>query len=370
MGLAEPRKRRKIGHDPRNLAWSGQSAGPSYGHRLMTQQGWSEGQALGARDVSAATSSSSHSRHRSGLATDAERLAAARVGILFKDDNLGLGATRRGGGADVEAQKTGFDAFQGLLGRLNGKGDVEQREEGKKREERKLEMFFRGRWGGMVFVKGGVLVGNQSQEEKGAEEPEAPREEESEDDDRNNTDKQQQHALDVVENGALLQDHTGGKVSKQEHVQDRDERRRIKAEKKQRKEEKRRRKEEKAQRRARREGDDESASPAQTPTALPLHRSPISISHPPDEPVSSAPSSDDEAGKATKEQQQKEKQNKEKRKRKPEQVKSVLESEISRPSSPSVLALKNGRHLLRGRNIQAKKMVLADAKGLDQIFMR
>jgi Pin2-interacting protein X1 len=326
----------------------------------MTQQGWSEGQALGARDVSAA--SSSHSRHRSGLATDAERLAAARVGILFKDDNLGLGAARRAGGADVEAQKTGFDAFQGLLGRLNGKGDVEQREEGKKVEERKLEMFFRGRWGGMVFVRGGVLVGNQDQKEDKAEESEEPREDESEDDDKNNRgDKQQRNALGALETGALSQDQTG-----RERQQERDERRRIKTAKKERKEEKRRRKEEKAQRKARREGGGESASPAQTRTALPLQRSPISISHPPDEPVSSAPSSDDEAGMATKEQQK----NKKKRKVKPEQVKGVLESEISRPSSPSVLALKNGRHLLRGRNIQAKKMVLADAKGLDQIFMR
>jgi Pin2-interacting protein X1 len=326
----------------------------------MTQQGWSEGQALGARDVSAA--SSSHSRHRSGLATDAERLAAARVGILFKDDNLGLGAARRGGGADVEAQKTGFDAFQGLLGRLNGKGDVEQREEGKKVEERKLEMFFRGRWGGMVFVRGGVLVGNQDQKEDKAVESEEPREEESEDYDKNNRDeKKQQNALGALEIGALSQDQTG-----RERQQERDERRRIKAAKKQHKEEKRRRKEEKAQRKARRAGGGESASPAQTPTALPLQRSPISISHPPDEPVSSAPSSDDEAGMAMKEQQK----NKKKRKLKPEQAKGVLESEISRSSSPSVLALKNGRHLLRGRNIQAKKMVLADAKGLDQIFMR
>ncbi|OCT54512.1 Pin2-interacting protein X1 [Cladophialophora carrionii] len=365
MGLAEPRKRRKIGHDPRNLAWSEQSAGSSYGHRLMTQQGWTEGQALGARNVvsSSTTTSSARSGPRSGLATDAERLAAARVGVLFKDDNLGLGATRRvGGAADVEAQRTGFDAFQGLLGRLNGKADdVHRREEEegkKKREEKRLEMFFRGRWGGMVFIKGGVLVGNQRETEESEDLEEKGQEEE-------HVAQDVQEGVDETE--APSQDEIDGKISPQKQDPDRDQRRRLKAAKKQRKEEKRRRKEEKTQRKARREGRDAAAGAAAA-AALPTHRSPISISHPPDEPVSSAPSEDDTAITTKGENKNK---NKKKRKLKPEPVNGLVGSESSsRPSSPSVLALKNGRHLLRGRNIQAKKMVLADAKGLDQIFMR
>jgi len=32
--------------------------------------------------------------------------------------------------------------------------------------------------------------------------------------------------------------------------------------------------------------------------------------------------------------------------------------------------LRNGRHVLRGRNIQAKRLAFADERGLDQIFMR
>lgn len=112
----------------------------------MTQQGWQEGQSLGNRE----------SIHVG--ANDADRLAAARVGILFKDNNLGLGAKTKS--QDVEGQRTGLDAFQGLLGRLNGKSDAELKKQEKKIEDRKLEMYARGRWGGLVFVKGGILEGS------------------------------------------------------------------------------------------------------------------------------------------------------------------------------------------------------------------
>ncbi|EXJ65342.1 hypothetical protein A1O7_01683 [Cladophialophora yegresii CBS 114405] len=315
----------------------------------MTQQGWSEGQALGARNAST-TSSSSRSGPRSGLATDTERLAAARVGVLFKDDNLGLGATRNSS-HNVEAQRTGFDAFQGLLGRLNGKAEAVQKEEGKKREEKRLEMFFRGRWGGMVFVNGGVLVGSQDQDQNQSEnEPE-----------NKGTEELEKRGQDAAQDAQGVD----GEVStpSQDRDHDREERRRLKAAKKQRKEDKRRRKEEKAQRKAARR-----EAKGRDNAALSVHKSPIS----PDEPVSSAASEDEVAITS--------KVHKKKRKLKPEQQVNmtgngvVVESETltSGQSSPRVpvLALKNGRHLLRGRNIQAKKMILADTKGLDQIFMR
>jgi hypothetical protein len=40
---------------------------------------------------------------------------------------------------------------------------------------------------------------------------------------------------------------------------------------------------------------------------------------------------------------------------------------VSSPSRPTV---RNGRQILRGKNIAAKKMAFADAKMLDEIFMR
>ena len=303
----------------------------------MTQQGWSEGQALGTR--SSSSSSTKPTRHHSGLATDAERLAAARIGILFKDDNLGLGA-KRTGKDKLEGQKTGLDAFQGLLGRLNGKGGGELREVERKVEERRLEMFFLGRWGGMSFVRGGILVGSQGEKEKKS----GIVEEEEEEEEENDTEELQ---------GAVISQfgETEGNAEP-----------RRKEEKRQRKEEKRKRKEDKdlrravkqAKREAREKAQSDSESTSKTMIPIPVHK-PHAQS--PDEPVSSAPS-DNEA--------QKEK----KPKRKSEIPQNVVESEKSRSSSPSIAVLKNGRHLLRGRNIQAKRMVLEDMKGLDQIFMR
>ncbi|OQU96138.1 G-patch domain-containing protein [Cladophialophora immunda] len=254
MGLAEPRKRQKLSHDPRNLAWSSQSSATSYGHRLMTQQGWSQGQALGKRTTTS----------RYGAPSDAERLAAAHVGVLFKDDNLGLGARRKSGKEAVENQKVGLDAFQGLLGRLNGKSEEVLKQEEKKVEDRKLEMYARGRWGGMIFVRGGVLVGTI--EENG-------------------------RVKDNAENSPLEDDQTPSESESASQAQgearskEREERRRMKEEKRQRKEERRKRREEKVSRRAAKKAKDDAQ-------ALPAHKSPLT--QPPDEPVSSA-ASDDEA---------------------------------------------------------------------------
>ncbi|KAK5448219.1 telomerase inhibitor [Exophiala xenobiotica] len=277
-----------MSHDPRNLSWSQSST--SFGQRMMTQQGWKEGQSLGNRE----------SVHL-GL-NDTERLAAARVGILFKDDNLGLGAKSKS--KDVEGQRVGLDAFQGLLGRLNGKSDADLHKEEKKVEDRKLAMYARGRWGGMVFVRGGILVGSmqeddeqgKSQSEVGSEHDEA------------------------------------------------DEKGKRKEEKRQRKEERRQRRQEKALRKA--------ATKAKKATKDHNSR----LSQPPDEPVSSSPS-DDEAPTTTKQ----------KRRR---SSTSQVDSAVSKPQMISSVRTQNGRHLLRGRNIQAKRMAFSDTKGLDEIFMR
>jgi Pin2-interacting protein X1 len=250
---------------------------------MMTQQGWKEGQSLGNRE----------SVHL-GL-NDTERLAAARVGILFKDDNLGLGAKSKS--KDVEGQRVGLDAFQGLLGRLNGKSDADLHKEEKKVEDRKLAMYARGRWGGMVFVRGGILVGSMKEDDEQGK----PRSE----------------------------------VGSEHDEAD---------EKGKRKEERRQRREEKALRKA--------ATKAKKATKD--HNSPLS--QPPDEPVSSSPS-DDEAPTTTKQ----------KRRR---SSTSQGDSAVSKPQIVSSIRTQNGRHLLRGRNIQAKRMAFSDTKGLDEIFMR
>ena len=82
--------------------------------------------------------------------------------MLLKDDTLGLGA-KRGETAETFA----LGAFEGLLGRLNGKGtEVVEREE-RKRGDRALRVFQAGRWGAVAFVSGGFLVGERIEKRVG-----------------------------------------------------------------------------------------------------------------------------------------------------------------------------------------------------------
>lgn len=287
----------------------------------MSKQGWKEGQSLGNR-------SSVHV----GL-NDVDRLAAARVGVLFKDNNLGLGAKHKS--KDIEGQRTGLDAFQGLLGRLNGKSDQELQKEEQKIEDRKLAMYAKGRWGGMVFVRGGTLVGDRDF----------------------GTGEEKEEAADSQDNSPKPVESDEGNISEPS------------TEKKKRQEEKRLRKEarqlkrdERALRKAAKKAKQqnkstESSSADEDDNSKPIrfqtHKS--SPTQAPDEPVSSSSGIEDSSSSNLK--------------RKRSSLTSVV-PEASKQKPTVSTPLRNGRHLLRGRNIQAKKMAFADMKGLDEIFMK
>jgi len=129
-------RRIKISHDPNNLTWA-QSA-ESYGQKLLSSQGWKPGQGLGAWDA----------KHFNS--------AAPAIKITYKDDNLGLGASLKS--ANPEHSRTGLDAFHSLLGRLNSKDEAAVKKLEQRLEDRKLAMWTRGKWGGVMFVPGGLLV--------------------------------------------------------------------------------------------------------------------------------------------------------------------------------------------------------------------
>jgi Pin2-interacting protein X1 len=350
MGLAAPRNKRKIAADPRNLTWSANASSTSVGHKLMTRQGWSEGQSLGSRSTS----------HLSGGTLqdeNAARLAAARVGVIFKDDTLGLGAKLRS--KDVEAQKTGMDAFVGLLGRLNAKGAQEEAEVERKEEEKKLERYARGRWGGMMFVPGGVLVGG---EEFGTKKEARERKEREE--------REEKEAAEAAEEGKLA---SGRDEDKAEETKE--ERAKRKEEKRQRKEQRRLRREAKAAKRSRAsskatsdvddDGEETSRSPSRSRSKSKKRRSKPA----PDEPVSSASEPEQEqADEVTS-------KNSKKRKRLGEASSStastpLMQSATASPAPSPRPLIRTGRALLRGRNIEAKRKAFQDAKGLDGIFMR
>lgn len=88
--------------------------------------------------------------------------SASHIRVALKDDNLGLGAKR--GRGQIEGQCTGLDVFQGLLGRLNGKPEVDLEKEQKSRDDLKRAIYTENRWGSVRFISGGLLVGDKIQE--------------------------------------------------------------------------------------------------------------------------------------------------------------------------------------------------------------
>ncbi|KAE8394772.1 hypothetical protein BDV23DRAFT_146309 [Aspergillus alliaceus] len=138
MGLAAPRKKTKISHDPNNTNWSRSTSG--YGHKIMSSQGWTPGSFLGARNAAHADMFTAAS--------------ASHIRVVVKDDTLGLGARSK---RDPLDEPTGLDAFKGLLGRLNGKSDADLAAEQKQREDAKLARYTATKWHTVRFISGGLL---------------------------------------------------------------------------------------------------------------------------------------------------------------------------------------------------------------------
>jgi Pin2-interacting protein X1 len=146
--LANPDKsyrRTKLAQDPNNIKWQGNTE--SFGHKLMSAQGWQPGDFLGAKDAKQAE------HYTAG--------SASHIRVMIKDDNLGLGAKIGSGVGHGEC--TGLDAFKDLLGRLNGKDEDELEKEKKSREDLKRAIYSERKWGTTRFVKGGFLIGDKIQ---------------------------------------------------------------------------------------------------------------------------------------------------------------------------------------------------------------
>ncbi|CAG8980288.1 hypothetical protein HYALB_00008908 [Hymenoscyphus albidus] len=145
MGLAGPKKRIKLSHDPNNTTWTNDTQ--SFGHKIMTSQGWTPGQYLGAQDAA-------HAEFHTAA-------NASHIRVTLKDDNLGLGAKIGSGVGHGEC--TGLDVFKNILGRLNGKDESEIEKEQKSRDDLKRAVYTERKWGSIRFVKGGFLVGDKIQ---------------------------------------------------------------------------------------------------------------------------------------------------------------------------------------------------------------
>ncbi|KAG9245671.1 protein PXR1 [Calycina marina] len=146
MGLAAPKNRIKLSQDPNNTRWHGNKEG--FGHKIMSSQGWKEGQYLGAVDAS-------HSEHYTAA-------NASHIRVTIKDDNLGLGA-KIGSGVGA-GECTGLDAFKNILGRLNGKDEDAVEQEQRSRDELRRAIYTERKWGSTRFVRGGFLIGDKIQD--------------------------------------------------------------------------------------------------------------------------------------------------------------------------------------------------------------
>jgi Pin2-interacting protein X1 len=114
---------------------------------MMTAQGWQPGQFLGAKDAK-------HAEFHTAA-------NASHIRVAIKDDNLGLGAKVGSGVGHGEC--TGLDVFKNILGRLNGKDELEIEKERQSREDLKRAIYTERKWGSIRFVQGGFLIGDKIQ---------------------------------------------------------------------------------------------------------------------------------------------------------------------------------------------------------------
>lgn len=151
MGLAAPKTKIKLSHDPNNTRWINNN--DSFGHKILTSQGWKKGEYLGARNAP-------HAEFHSAA-------NASHIRVTIKDDNLGLGAKVGTGVGHGEC--TGLDAFKNLLSRLNGKDIDEIENEQRSRDSIRRSNFVEKKWGSLRFVSAGFLVGDKIQDSSTAE---------------------------------------------------------------------------------------------------------------------------------------------------------------------------------------------------------
>ncbi|OIW34426.1 hypothetical protein CONLIGDRAFT_4424 [Coniochaeta ligniaria NRRL 30616] len=140
MGLSAPKRRQLIQTDPNNNNWARNTN--TFGQKILRAAGWTPGEYLGAKDAA-------HAAHHTAA-------SASHIKVVLKEDSLGLGARRNNGD-----QCTGLDAFQDLLGRLNGKSEAEIEVQQEKRMAVQRNIYIEQKFGAMKFVPGGWLVGDQ-----------------------------------------------------------------------------------------------------------------------------------------------------------------------------------------------------------------
>lgn len=145
MGLSGPKRHTKISSDPNNTSWS--KSTDSFGHKILSAQGWKPGQLLGAENAA-------HAEHFTAA-------NASHIRVMLREDNLGLGAQLGKGNAET----FGLSTLSGIFGRLNGKSDADVEKMQSAQRDVELRSYQTRKFGLMTFVRGGLLVGDKMEDD-------------------------------------------------------------------------------------------------------------------------------------------------------------------------------------------------------------
>ncbi|KAF2405145.1 hypothetical protein EJ06DRAFT_578384 [Trichodelitschia bisporula] len=331
MGLAGPKKRTRISHDPNNNTWSRST--DRFGHKILTAQGWTPGSTLGVHNAS-------HSSHYTSA-------SASHIRVTIKDDNLGLGAS-----TVTNAHTFGLDLFQGVLGRLNGKGEEELAQDLAKRRDALLRQVVTKKMGNLTFVSGGFLVGDR------IEKIVVKSQENSKKRKRDNNEAEEE-ITDTRGSDEKSDNESGNELPRKES------RKRNEREKKEKKTKKAKRKRESGKHKKRKTDriltvtstatsadESDEASPGDSKAAKRARKSEKKAQR--------------EAKKAEKERRRQESAKRKVSRKSDKDVEHSVESDSTATPTPPVLL---GRNLVRRRFIQQKKLSSMDQQSLKEIFM-
>ncbi len=115
----------------------------------MMAQGWIPGSTLGATT-------------NSPCADGTTDTSAPYLALRLRDGKCGLGRLHRSDYNDSNC--TGLDVFQGILGRLNGRPEVENKPGKISSEDFKTLNYLGSRWQVLKFVSGGFLEGDKTED--------------------------------------------------------------------------------------------------------------------------------------------------------------------------------------------------------------
>lgn len=312
----------------------------------MSQQGWQPGQFLGAENAN-------HSDHYTAA-------NASHIRIALREDNLGLGAKVGGN----KAETFGLSLFSGVLGRLNGKDDAQVQKQQDALRDAELRQYQVGKYGLMNFVSGGLLVGDKM-EEIGEKLP--GRVQETEGSAESAKKRGKKRALDERQGSY----HKSEKRKKRRRSEDEDEDSVVDTaksddaalqEKARRKEKRSKKSNETAE-----QQDVEVASTAVSDDkkAKKRNRKADSAEDPPEKSPADEKARLKEEKRARKEDRRRRKEEKRLKKAKREASKAGT----SEHETKLVQAVHGGRHAVRHRYIQQKRMAGMDAQAMKEIFM-